>query len=299
MSVIEPEEAKEQYGIRTSHEKMPNGELRFRLLSETDSTRYIRTQRPSEADGEWQEAHYHRSVKETYIVQKGWIAFAEELGGRLDLFILKEGDIRTTKPTVKHNVYMSSGAEIHTIKHGLGQGKDWEPSPELTNKCLELNTEKAINDYAAETEQRPTYDEEYRHFDTLIWQMPAWSTAIFLGNAAVLGSISENDLKKLFPEFTFQSLTAGFLIVVFIFLFGLTLALYRFRCHQAPMKNYKRTKWWASASTHLQIYVTAQAFVVLYLALGALSFSPKISAIACAVLFIIIAFYRECKIRED
>ena len=67
MREIPPDEAKEKHGVWTAHHEMkPGGELRFRL-SQSDGTRYIRTERPAESGSEWQDAHYHKNVQETYI----------------------------------------------------------------------------------------------------------------------------------------------------------------------------------------------------------------------------------------
>ena len=119
MRSIEPEEAKDVHKIWTAHHEMtPGGELRFRLSS-ADGTRYIRTVLPIGSEGEWQDAHYHRSVLETYIVQSGWIAFVEEVNGHPLARRLGPGDIVTTQPGVHHNIYMPAGAAIHTVKHGV------------------------------------------------------------------------------------------------------------------------------------------------------------------------------------
>ena len=300
MREITPAEANETYSVKTAfHEIQPGGELRFRLLH-GDGTRYIRTEYPDSARGTWQEAHYHRSVLETYIVQKGWIAFADDSGGALRLRILSSGDIVTVQPGVRHNVYLPAGCIFHTIKHGAGQGEDKEAATEFSVKCKSLSTEEAIIAAAFPANidgTRETYTEEYRHFDSLIWQMPGWSTAIFLGTAAVLGQASNDNLTRLLPSFSVPSLTAGFLLVVFSFLLGLTQALYRFRRHQAPLKQYTWTNWWSSASTHLQLFVTAQAFLVLYVALGVMSLLLHWAAFISVSAFLILAVYREWFLR--
>lgn len=300
MREITPAEANETYSVKTAfHEMQPGGEVRFRLLH-GDGTRYIRTEYPDSAKGTWQEAHYHRSVLETYIVQKGWIAFADDREGALRLRILTSGDIVTVQPGVRHNVYLPSGCIFHTIKHGAGQGEDKEPAPEFNVKCESLSTEEAIVAAASPANidgTRKIYTEEYRHFDSLIWQMPGWSTAILLGTAAVLGQASYDNLAKLLPSFSVPSLIAGFLLVVFSFLLGLTQALYRFRRHQAPLKQYTWTNWWSSASTHLQIYVTAQAFLVLYVALGVMYLPLNWALVSSVSCFLVLAVYREWRLR--
>lgn len=235
MREIRPKDAKELYKIWTAHHEMQKGgELRFRMSS-ADGTRSIRTVRTMSAGGEWQDAHYHCSVRETYIVQSGWIAFVELREDVIDLQVLIAGAIVTTEPLVHHNVYMPAGAIIHTVKHGTGHGEDKEEAPELTEWCKLLRTEAEIcarvtRSSVQSESDRPIYDESYRHFDTLIWQMPGWSTAIFLGSAAVLGQANRTNLTELLPGFTPESLTSGFLIVISAFMFGLTQSRIAFGC---------------------------------------------------------------------
>jgi hypothetical protein len=304
MRPIEPKEAMEVHQVWAVHHEMaPAGELRFRLSS-ADGTRYIRTVRPLGSSGDWQDAHYHMNVLETYIVQTGWIAFVEAIDGKNSARRLGPADIVTTRPGVHHNVYMSAGAVIHTVKHGVAEGEDKEPAPALTAWCKEFSTEAKVIDLIASLPQkradaqRPIYDEAYRHFDSLIWQMPAWSTAIFLGTAAVLGQASASNLESLLPMFTPRSLTTGFLFVIFAFMVGLTQALFRFRVHQAPMKTYSRTSLLASASTQLQLFVTAQAFVVLYLAVCSAGVPLWLASGGCLVGFVALACYREWVLRN-
>ena len=69
MSVSAGAELADEYGIETHHERMPNGELRFRLY-DRDGNGYVHHRRP---DGAWQNSHYHHQIRETYIVETaGW-----------------------------------------------------------------------------------------------------------------------------------------------------------------------------------------------------------------------------------
>ena len=78
---IRPDEARAK-GVSTEHNEMPTGELRFRLKHD-DGTAYIRTEATDR--GGWQNSHYHRTVRETYIVQRGKMAFAELVDGALQV----------------------------------------------------------------------------------------------------------------------------------------------------------------------------------------------------------------------
>lgn len=118
-------------GISTLHERMQNGELRFRLMS-SDGSAYIRT--VSGMEGAWQKSHFHKRVRETYVVEKGWMVLAE-WDERLGRAIYKKygpGDVVTTEPLKRHNVYLPSESVIHTVKHSATPGElDWYGAPEL------------------------------------------------------------------------------------------------------------------------------------------------------------------------
>jgi hypothetical protein len=87
--------------IIISHRIMPNGEHRFKLAKE-DGAGYIRTE--ASKNGAWQKSHYHENLKETYIVQKGWIAYATIINDRCNIELYKEGELFTTQPTIIHNI---------------------------------------------------------------------------------------------------------------------------------------------------------------------------------------------------
>ena len=115
---ISPEDAKGQYGISCPHHDMrPEiDERRFRLRKD-DGTAYIRTE--AGASGAWQFSHYHTKVKETYIVQSGWmiLTIADDYGTP-HFRVYREDDVFTTPAGIIHNVYLPANAVIHTVKHG-------------------------------------------------------------------------------------------------------------------------------------------------------------------------------------
>lgn len=120
----------EQHGITTNHQQMPNGELRFRLIG-PDGSAYIRT--VAGPKGGWQNSHYHHQLRETYIVEKGWMVMAElDDDGALSFHKLNAGDIRTSPVKRAHNVFLPAGAVIHTVKHCVQEKQDdWHPFPSL------------------------------------------------------------------------------------------------------------------------------------------------------------------------
>ncbi|MBD8070677.1 cupin domain-containing protein [Bacillus sp. PS06] len=117
-------------GIEVNFELMDNGEKRYRLVS-SDGTSYCRT--VGSEVGSWQNSHYHKAVSEFYVVQSGWIVYAEiDLNGETELRFLREGESVIVNPFVHHNIFMSSNAVTHTIKYGgYGPNNDWFSSKEL------------------------------------------------------------------------------------------------------------------------------------------------------------------------
>jgi mannose-6-phosphate isomerase-like protein (cupin superfamily) len=133
-----------EYGIETHHERMPNGELRFRLY-DRDGNGYIHV--VSGPHGAWQNSHYHHRIMETYIVESGWMVLAEFHVGsnELELTRLEPGDIVTTEPLRKHNVYMPAQSVIHVVKHGSVAGEaDWIAAPDLDAVTKDLPESQLI-----------------------------------------------------------------------------------------------------------------------------------------------------------
>lgn len=131
MEVVSTELAR-QYGVTTSHSRMDNSELRYRLVS-TDGSAYVRVE--AGQLGAWQNSHYHKAVLETYIVQKEWAAFTELCDGDVVWRIMRPGDVHTTRRTISHNVYLPGHAVIHVVKHGgTGAGNDWYSDAVLDSK---------------------------------------------------------------------------------------------------------------------------------------------------------------------
>lgn len=132
------------FGVNARHERMNNGELRFRLMA-ADGTGYIRT--VASESGGWQNSHYHNSVLETYIVQHGWVAFVELQGGDLTWRLLRPGDVHTTTTRVAHNLYLPGNGVIHTVKHGNNtQNLDWHASHDLDLRTKSISEDELKHD---------------------------------------------------------------------------------------------------------------------------------------------------------
>ena len=117
-----------QYGIRTNHSVMDNGERRFRLAG-SDGSCYIRTEAAD--DSGWQNSHWHTRLSEICIVQEGWVVYAELIDGKVVANKYTAGETYLIRPLIHHNTYLASHSILHTVKFGDCSDPDWIASPEL------------------------------------------------------------------------------------------------------------------------------------------------------------------------
>jgi hypothetical protein len=227
------DEAKENYGITCPHERMPNRELRFRLVS-TDGSAYIRT--VSALGSGWQRSHFHKQVFETYIVQSGWMALASLRNGDLMLEKFVAGEIITTERLVPHNVYLPANAVIHTVKHGNTAEKDWWPSPELDHRTTLLTEEDILlraqmPTVADDLDPRfSSYIDVYNNLDSLIWQVPGF----FIASAAIIFGFLTSSMSKESISLPPIVWACVFIFVGLLFLIG-TYSMHRIRLHHTRM----------------------------------------------------------------
>ena len=130
----------EKYGIQNKHCILENGEKRFRQFCSTDNTAYIRAEGPNR--GYWQKSHYHKSIKEIYIVQKGPILLAQYINNKVKIKKFEESGIFIVEPNVPHNIYMYPHAVLHTVKYGEVEEYDWIPFEVLDEKLKEMSRSK-------------------------------------------------------------------------------------------------------------------------------------------------------------
>ncbi|PYS93539.1 MAG: hypothetical protein DMF64_04880 [Acidobacteria bacterium] len=227
---ITESDASKVYGINTDHEKMPNGELRFRLIS-SDGNNYIRT--VASDKGAWQVAHSHSSLRETYIIEKGWMALAERQGDTLEISVYWPSDIVTTRPTIAHNVYLPANAVIHTVKHGSNGQHDWNGESELNAETEPLTEREVLlrgvrNTDALAIDQRfDAYVELYNNLDNLIWQIPGFLAA----GAAILIGFAGSALSKSSEATIPPALVAGLFFFVGLLFFLGAFSMARIREH--------------------------------------------------------------------
>ena len=130
-----------QYGIRTQHNIMDNGERRFRL-SGADGSCYIRTE--AAEDSGWQNSHYHTRLSELCIVQEGWVVYAELIDGKVIASKYTAGETYLIRPLIPHNSYMAPHSILHTVKFGDCSDPDWIASPELDALVKGTNPETLL-----------------------------------------------------------------------------------------------------------------------------------------------------------
>lgn len=239
---ISIDEALNIYGIRDAHEHVGSDELRFRLRSD-DQSSYVRT---VATESHWQGAHHHRETDETYIVQNLWMAIATERRRRITINRFKAGSVLFVTRNEHHDVFLPKNAVIHTIKQGGSLENDRFESPVLRKRTIEITEsqiakrplrlskgkcfssrikreDSKIDDWPAK------YDDSYRHFDNLIWQLPTWSTAVF---AAILYALRTVLLDGSQSDPNIAAVEISMLIGGLVFFLGGYFALYRWRVHQ-------------------------------------------------------------------
>ena len=305
MRSISPEEAASKYGITTRHDEMDNGETRFRL-EKRDGVAYIRTE--ASARGGWQESHFHATATETYIVQRGWIVHASLIGGIPQFSLISPGESVISPPGMVHNIYIPSNAVMHTLKHGdasTGDAIRNEESIRLDEKTQQLSEVQLLElvthakgSMCIRSENSEFYPQDYRHFDTLIWQVPTWSSAIFALTAVASGVVLSNlpNIAKIFGVEASTVLTylLGTVALVLLLLWNVLL---RFRMRQAGIPVHPdtfipaRSFFQPGGQECLQFIVAVEVAVLLAALLLLLAFPPTGAAlVAVGVLLALVLF---------
>jgi hypothetical protein len=215
---------------------------------------------------------------ETYIVQSGWMGYAEMRHGEPELIVYRAGESFSTPPDVIHNVYLPAGAVIHTVKHGEAKGEarlEDHRTEGFTTKVRQIS-ERDLLTRASQSVPRVAstegadqyagwYSPAYMHFDMLIWQVPAWSSAIFAVVLAGTSELDANSLIALTIGLPTGALLSCFYGLVGLFFLVLSHALYRFRWHQIRTKDYRPRCHLCSPQVGLQLIVNIQALVLFLL----------------------------------
>lgn len=234
MREIKPDTAKLNYGVRTNHEFMDNGQARFRLIS-SDGSSYIRTVACD--NGTWENSHFHKFTTETYIVQKGWMALAKMVDGRLNVTINKVGETVTTEKFISHNVYTPANAVLHIVKSGTQIDNDWFRDPKLDALTKNLSESETIdmaqkNNYAEIDHRFNAYVTIYNNLDSLLWKVPG----IILAAASILVGFLAGIVSKPFASPSPVMVAVILLFTGLIFIIG-AYSMMRLRMHHTRMGN--------------------------------------------------------------
>lgn len=122
--------------VELKAKEMPNGEIRVRIAHAASGlSASITSNAEHHGAAGWQNSHRHLSdMKETYVVQAGWLVVAtlDEITTTPLFEKYVAGSVFTLSGSEAHNVYVSEGTIFATVKHGSKEGrKDWQPAPEL------------------------------------------------------------------------------------------------------------------------------------------------------------------------
>lgn len=148
------------------------------------------------------------------------------------------------------------------------------------------------------------YTQDYRHFDNLIWQVPAWATAVFSFSvtSAVVVLANASSIEKLFPIDLLRSLSV-FLFSVFAVILLLTNVFLKFRLHQKTVFRPHRREipnlWFMpSGQTSLLFILFIEASTILCFGLVAAGFSLVLAKVL-TVAFLVVGFsYVEWSVRR-
>lgn len=149
-----------------------------------------------------------------------------------------------------------------------------------------------------------SYIQDYRHFDSLIWQVPAWASAIFSFSitASVLALANSEKIDSALGIRTAHGVGI-FLMSVFVVFFLFTSVFLRFRLHQRGIHRPKRkhipSLWFlVPGQTALLLVLFIEGSVTLSFALVVLGVGVACSAMAAGVFLLAGFLYVEWSIRR-
>ena len=271
-------------------------EKRRYYLPDRDPLEVIETQMGAHAS---QGAHSHNIVREAMLVLEGTIGVEEMVADVTTAQTLNAGDFVVFDRGVAHRMENRSDQTARTLHFKfLGEGKDRALFAE--DKVISGNS---VSPPAVVPE---IYTQDYRHFDNLIWQVPAWASAIFslaiTTSALVLANAKLIEAAFSFPVSTPRSV-AFFLFGVFFVLLCLTNVFLRFRLHQrvAPRPNRRHVPalWYmGSGQTSLLLVLFIEMGLILCFALIALGLEPVVADAIVVVLFLPAFLYVERSVRN-
>jgi quercetin dioxygenase-like cupin family protein len=269
-------------------------EARRYYLPDRDPLEVIETQMAAHAK---QNAHSHEAIREAMLVLEGDVRVEEIISGKSFCQSLDPGDFVVFDRGVSHRMENNSDIPAR-ILHFKFVG-DWKDRALFISDKIEAGT-----NLTPASSIPDIYTQDYRHFDNLIWQVPAWASAIFalaltlavlvLANGATIeGSLSVDAVRSV----------SVFLFSVFLILLLLLNVFLRFRLHQRVAHRPERPRvdrlWYMPpGQLSLQLILFTESAVVLCFALVSAGVD-RFVAKAIAALFLILGFwYVEMTVRK-
>jgi len=270
-------------------------EVRRYYLPDRDPIEVIETRMKPNTS---QEAHSHQIVREAMLVLEGKVFVEEIISGRSTHQTLTSGDFVVFDRGVSHRIANkeNSHARFLHIKY-LGEGKD---------RALFIDDKSNTSTGQAFTATAPEiYTQDYRHFDSIIWQVPVWTSAVFSFSvtAAVLFLVNSSKIEESIPSINANLFISIFLLLVFVVLLLLLNVFLRFRLHQRvvfrPNERHVPRLWYMlPGQSSLLLIMFIEAAVIIFLALIT-SGIGLVFSIGVAAVFLLVGFgYVEWSVRK-
>ncbi|OQX90665.1 MAG: hypothetical protein B6D58_09765 [candidate division Zixibacteria bacterium 4484_95] len=245
-----------------------------------------------------QEAHSHRVVREAMLVLEGKVFVEEIVSGQSSHQTLDAGDFVVFDRGVSHRIANNADVPARILHFKfLGEGKD---------RALFIEDKSDTSTGQTLTTSVPAiYTQDYRHFDSLIWQVPAWASAIFSFSitSAVLVLANSVKIESLLPSINASLSVSIFLLSVFIVLLLLLNVFLRFRLHQRVVfrpnrRNVPHLWYMLSGQSSLLLVLFIEAAVILCFALITAGIG-LMTTIGVTATFLILGFgYVERSVRK-
>lgn len=155
------------------------------------------------------------------------------------------------------------------------------------------------------TDVPQSYTQDFRHFDNLIWQVPAWATAVFsfAMTAAMVVLANSEHIERALPTLDVLRSLSLFLFAIFAALLLFGNVFLRFRLHQRSIHRPNRREipslWFMiPGQTSLLLLLFVEASIVLCFALVTAGVSLGIAQIVASIFFFGGFLYVETAIRK-
>lgn len=273
-----------------------NTEERRYYLPGRDPLEVIETQMHAGAS---QAAHSHEVIREAMLVLEGSVCVEEMVADIISRHTLAAGDFAVFDRGVPHRMENAASTVARTLHFKfIGDVKD---------RALFAKDKNSLGPNETRT---PTvsdiYIQDYRHFDNLIWQVPAWASAVFglAITASVLVLANGKAIEAFLPTSISATHTASiFLFFILLVLILLTNVFLRFRLHQRvaprPHRRDVPALWFmVSGQTSLLLVLFVEAAITFCFALVLAGTKPSVANTFTAVLFVPTFLYVEWSVRR-